>query len=30
MRAYVLQATKLKNGSFSGFLKIGNWVSIFA
>jgi len=30
MRAYVLQATKLKNGSFLRFLKTGNWVSVFA
>jgi hypothetical protein len=30
MRAYVLQATKLKNGGFHRFVKTGNWVSFFA
>jgi hypothetical protein len=30
MRAYTLQATKLKNGNFPRFLKTGIWVSVFA
>ena len=30
MRAYVLQATKLKNGGFPRFVKTGKGISVFA